>query len=345
MNALMKPIEQTVAERAANALSKAETEIQIKALVEESKPIVAVTDPASRAICHGSLMTLKNMRVLIQTRAKEGRDEAVKYSKAVISIEKELVALIEPEETRLAAIRDEWDSIKQREKEAAVAAEIARSAEIQRQIDGIRNWPLLASGKTSEVVHLMLISAQSFPVSDEVFQERIEEAKSVLGVSIAALTGILAERKAHEAAQEQLKRDQEELAQLRAADAERERVAKIETDRVAKEAHDKQVADARAHAEQIRKDREENDRIAEEQRQANAAEAGRIAAARETLEREQKALLDAQKKPEPVKTSVRTVERPTATQIVALVSQTYQVSTVMAAHWLRAIKIELEEAA
>jgi len=337
MNALMKPIEQTVAERAANALSKAETEIQIKALVEESKPIVAVTDPASRAICHGSLMTLKNMRVLIQTRAKEGRDEAVKYSKAVISIEKELVALIEPEETRLAAIRDEWDSIKQREKEAAVAAEIARSAEIQRQIDGIRNWPLLASGKTSEVVHLML--------SDEVFQERIEEAKSVLGVSIAALTGILAERKAHEAAQEQLKRDQEELAQLRAADAERERVAKIETDRVAKEAHDKQVADARAHAEQIRKDREENDRIAEEQRQANAAEAGRIAAARETLEREQKALLDAQKKPEPVKTSVRTVERPTATQIVALVSQTYQVSTVMAAHWLRAIKIELEEAA
>lgn len=265
MNALMKPIESmSVIERAANALNQAETEEQIKALVEESKPIVAVTDPASREVCHSSLMTLKNMRVLIQNRGKDGRDEAVKYSKAVIAIEKELVALITPEETRLAAIRDEWDTARDREKEARIQAEIARAAEIQRRIDGIRNWPIGATGQESLLVGQMLAQAQTYRIEEAVFQERCEEAKAVLGASIAALTGILAQRKAHEAEQEQLKRDQAELAQRRAADAERDRLAKIESDRIAQEAHDKRVAEAREHAEQIRKDRARNEAALQE---------------------------------------------------------------------------------
>lgn len=85
-------------------------------------------------------------------------------------------------------------------------------------------------------------------------------------------------------------------------------------------------------------------------RQETAAEALRQAelaakntADREQLEREQAAARKAaEPKPEPVKT--RIVERPSAAQLIALISGHYSVTPAMAEKWLRSIKWEREAA-
>lgn len=354
MSAQLIESRMSVVERASKALSKAEVEAEIKALVAQSKDIVAVTDSASREVCHASLMVLKNMRVQTQTAAKEGRDEAVKYSKAVIAIEKELVGLIEPEEARLAKIRDDWDAIKEREKQARIDAELARVAEIQRRIDGIRAWPVHASSQPSMLVGQMLAQAAGYVIEREVFAEFSDTASEVLLVSRAALAGILAQRKAHEAEQEQLKRDQEELAKLRAEAADRDRIArdtqakadaeaKVEWDRLEaiakteRDAEAQRLADERAENARIARERQADlDRQAEEQRTANAAEQARIAADRADLERQQEAIRKASEpKPKPRKA-------PTGAELVEVVSKHYGVTTKVALQWL--LKIDWTEA-
>jgi hypothetical protein len=281
MNALMKPIESmSVTERAANALNQAETEEQIKALVEESKPIVAVTDSASREVCHGSLMTLKNMRILIQNRAKDGRDEAVKYSKAVIAIEKELVALITPEETRLAAIRDEWDTAKEREKEAKIAAEIARVAAIQERIAELRGCQTLSPSSGSTLIMEHIHDLDAIPV-DSTFEEFEQQAHDAKIAALVRLKGILGAAVAHEAEQKKIIEERAELAKLREAEeqrqamaraeqAEKDRLAKIESDRSAKEADDKRKTEAREQRERLAK--EEADAKAQRDAAAKADE-------------------------------------------------------------------------
>lgn len=259
--------ELTVYERASNALNKAETQEQLRALALESKAITTVTDSASREVCHKSMMTLKNMRLLVQKRAKKGREEAQEYSKTVISIEKELVALIELEETRLAGIRDEWDSIKEREKEAAIQAEIARVAQIQRFVDGIRQWPVLAAGKPSTLVDQMLQTATDYEITEEVFQERTEEAKTVLIASTAALQGIHTTAVAQEAEAERIRLGMLELAQMKAKAAEEERLAQVKRDEQV--AADKIKHDAIV-AEQAEANRVERERIAQEEAEARA---------------------------------------------------------------------------
>lgn len=401
MNAQLIPIESmSVAERAANALSREETETEIKALVEKSKPIVAVTDSASREVCHDSLMTLKNMRVLIEKRAKAGREEAVSYSKAVIAIEKDLVKLISPEETRLAILRDEWDSAKQREKEAAILREISRVAAIQERIAELRGCQTLSpsSGSTLILEHIQDLDA--IPV-DSTFEEFEQSAHDAKIAALVRLKGILGAAMAHEAEQAKIVAERAELAKLREAEeqrqaaardeqAEKDRLALIESDRLAREAkdkrdaealeqaeanrkereriakedadakairaaEDKRLADVRAQqeaadkaardavAERLRMDREENERKAAE-RQAELdkqAEAQRVEAKR--LADQQAALTEAQK-PKPEQVKVRTVERPSAAQIVACVASHYSVSAAMATKWLVATKIELEAA-
>lgn len=63
---------------------------------------------------------LKKARVDITKQGKEMRDEANKFAKDVIAREKELVAIIEPEELRLEAIEDEVKEQKLKEERIAL---------------------------------------------------------------------------------------------------------------------------------------------------------------------------------------------------------------------------------
>lgn len=316
----------SVAERAANALSREETEAEILALVGKSKPIVAVTDNASREVCHTSLMELVDLRVLISKRGKAGREEANQYSKAVIAIEKDLIALLTPEEQRLAKLRDDFDAAKKAAKEAEIQKELLRQKSHRENVAELQNWCLvLTPSSGSECISEWMLDLESLVVDDsyEEFQEQAEGAKAA---SMARLTALRDAALAHEEAQRKLESDRAELAKLKAEETERQRIAAeerakqeaiVKAEREAeakKEAEVRDVEQRRLAAERLKNEREAAERKAEldrleaevkaardaeearleAERQANAAEAARLAAEREVLAREAEELRKSQ---------------------------------------------------
>lgn len=86
---------------------------ELTAVVETTKNIVAtdLEDPTQLATVKENRIVLKKARVRIEKAGLAARDEANKFSKAVIAYEKKLVAVIEPEEDRLAAIEEEAEKL------------------------------------------------------------------------------------------------------------------------------------------------------------------------------------------------------------------------------------------
>lgn len=85
------------------------TVAELTKLVEATKDIKAddLENPAQLSIVRENRISLKNARVRIEKKGKELREEAVKFQKDVIAKEKELIAIIEPEELRLKGIEEE----------------------------------------------------------------------------------------------------------------------------------------------------------------------------------------------------------------------------------------------
>lgn len=264
----------TPVERARTALASIETEAKLKELAKASETILTITNPDGREQCHSALMSLVKMRTHINKTRKNACEDAIAFRDAAIAEEKRLVGIISPEEARLAGIRDTWDARIEAEKQARIDAEIARGAEIQRLIDGIRNWPVNAAGKPSALVNQMLQSATDYRIEDEVFQERTEDAKTILIASTAALQGIYQERLTHEAAQLKLEEDRKELVRLKAEEAERQKIAreaqaKADADaQVKRDAEAKIQADARAAQDAIDKANRERNEMALQEIQA-----------------------------------------------------------------------------
>jgi len=297
----------SVTEEAAHALNREEAEAEIKKLVGESRDIVAVIDTASRGVCHDSMMVLKNMRITVEKRAKAGRDRAVQYSKAVIQIEKELIAMVEPEEKRLAALRDAFDTIKERERQAKVEAELKRQADIQARIAELRGCQTLSPTNGSVLIAEHIADLEAIPV-DESFDEFRQSADDAKTAALARLRALHAAAVAHEAEQARIIAERAELAALRAAQEERDRQARaeqarkdadaqVERDRLAAIAQAERLENERIARESLRLERE---RIAAEEveairlrgiEQAKQVEAARAHAqelrqAREALEAE-----------------------------------------------------------
>lgn len=89
------------------------TVAELNKMVEATKGITAtdLTDKNQLETVRTNRIALKNARVKIEKRGKELREDALKFQKAVIAKEKELVGIIAPEEDRLAAIEDEAKQI------------------------------------------------------------------------------------------------------------------------------------------------------------------------------------------------------------------------------------------
>lgn len=244
--AIIPPKPLTVIERAAAVFAAIPSEEDLRELAKKSLTITEITNEAGKDQCHASRMVLKNTRLEIERVGEEGREDAVQTSKAIIARQKALIGITKPEEERLAAIQKAWDDRIVAEKEAKIQAEIARVAEIQRRLDWMRDRPVKAAGKSSADVLQMIETLDAYQVDESIFQERLDDAKAILEVSRAALRGLHAAALQAEAKAEQLKRDQEELAKLRAAEEERQRIATAE--RVKQEAADKAKRDAEAKA-------------------------------------------------------------------------------------------------
>lgn len=228
----------TVQDRAALAMGSSKTEQDLKALAVKNVSIVAIVDRAGREQAHGAAMELKRARTAIASTAKTARDDATKFSRAVIDEEKRLIAIIEPEEVRILSLRDAWDSEQARIKEEAERIERQRITAIHERIGSITAYHALAlECRTADRVHILLEKMEAAWVAfdhETDFAEFGAEAQSAYIATSASLAAIIEQKRIEDA----------ERAAVKAAQA--AEAARLAEERAATEAAAKKLADERA---------------------------------------------------------------------------------------------------
>jgi hypothetical protein len=274
-------------ERAKQVLSFDETKAKLAELAVQSERIVEITNPAGYHEAQRARVELKSTRVDIQKRGKAAREDATAYSKAVIEAEKELIAVIEPEESRLQALQDAWDAAREAERQAKIDAERERVDTIQKRIAAIRALPAVAGRGSSQIEETLSIAEAD--IGDD-FQEFTESAKAAQAEAIETLRGMIDAAKASEEAErvriaeeharaESMRIESERLAAER-AELERLRAEQDERERIERAARDAELAAERAKieaeraelraAQEAQRKAEEDARLAEIERQREA---------------------------------------------------------------------------
>lgn len=238
----------TVPQRAVAALGEAANEAKLRKLVKASANILAVTNWDGREEAHRAGMVLLKTRTSIRATGKAARDDATKFSKAVIAKEDELVGLIEPEEIRLLGLRDGWDQKIADEKAAKIKAERERVELIAEYIAGIREdeTDAIRICKTAAEVRDTLAYSEKREITEAIYQEHFAEAMEIHAAVLASIRAILAERETQEAAalaaEEARKAEAERIAAEKAELARQQAAAAIVAAEQAAEA--KRLADA-----------------------------------------------------------------------------------------------------
>jgi hypothetical protein len=280
----------TVQANAAVALGSSKVEAELIELAGKSKSIVAITNKDGRAECHQAAMTAKEARINVEKAGKSAREDATAFSKAVISEEARLVALIKPEETRLIELRDGWDAKVKAEKEAAEELERQRIAAIKARIAEfglmVSDAAMLeAYGAEQELVVALAVEI------DDSFAEFYGDAVEAKASAVAKLREIVAAKTAAEALAAKVKAEQEAEAARLAAERERMADERAELDRQQAEqraAEAKRQAEERARLDaeraELDRQRREIEAAQAEQRRMDAArkEAEQLAAANQT---------------------------------------------------------------
>ncbi|MEX3972222.1 hypothetical protein [Paraburkholderia caribensis] len=304
--------ELTVVERAALALGTSEREAKLAELVKQSATIVEIKNNAARDQAHGAAMVLRTTRVEIEKAGKAAREDATAFSKAVIAEEKRLLAITQPEETRLLELRDAWDERIAAEKRAKVEAEARRIATIRDRIDGIRSWVPTMASQSSTALDDAIKTMVAMPIDVEHFAEMTGDAEMARGETLEKLRAMQAaavdreteaRRVAEEAARLAAERSAFEEEQRRAAAARAEQERKDAEARAAREVEERKQREAEEAARREQQAREDAERRAklEAEEQRLAAERAEMArrqaeldrAEQEAREREEAALREA----------------------------------------------------
>lgn len=244
-------------QRAALALNATQTEKDLIVLATKHAGITEIKDKAGREQAHGAAMELMRARTAIKKVADEARDDAKKFNAAVIAVEKRLTAIVEPEETRLKALRDAWDTEQERIKAEKAEAERQRILKITERIAAIKAYASTVMGcRTAERANDLLCKLHAVDMAgfDE-FEAEAARAHLDAITAVSQQRDVLVEREAEAA---RLKAEREELArqqaEARRQAEEREAAQKAEADRLEAE-----------RAELARKQQEAADEIARQQ--------------------------------------------------------------------------------
>jgi hypothetical protein len=245
------------AERAALVLNSTKTEADLKQLAESLKAITLVNSPAGREQAHALAMTARTARTTIEKAGKAARDDATKFSKAVIAEEDRLIEIIQPEETRVLGLRNAWDAAEAARKEAEARAERERIERHHAVINQIMSYPGLAREcRTAAMALQILEKLTAIDISGlEEFKESAHNAK------IAAdelINDIIEAKQTAEAEQARIKAEQEAEAARLAAERERLEAERAEAARVQAE----QQAELLAQQARMKAQQEELDRQA-----------------------------------------------------------------------------------
>lgn len=232
------PVEQ----RAALALNSTKTEEHLKELATKHKDITVIKNKAGRDQAHGAAMELLKARTAIKDVAKTARDDATKFSKAVIAEENRLIEIISAEETRLFAVRDAWDAEQERIRQEKVLAEQQRVERINAAIASIAAIPTNLANAKADVISAAIAELESVSIVEEFYEEFTEKAVYIRSEALQAMNSLYAAAAEREA---EAKRIAEESARLAAERAELDRQrAEIEQQR-----REQEEANARAAAE------------------------------------------------------------------------------------------------
>lgn len=89
---------------------------KLNALIAETSKITAIdlSDDTQIALVKQYRIELRDHRVAIEKKGKSLREDAIKYQKNVLTEERSLISIIDPEEKRLKAIEEEAALIKER---------------------------------------------------------------------------------------------------------------------------------------------------------------------------------------------------------------------------------------
>jgi hypothetical protein len=245
----------TLQTRAALALNSTNTELDLRAMAIKNVTITQVIDKVSRQQCHSAAMELKTARTTIAKVSKDAREDATAFQKAIIAEEKRLIAIVEPEETRLIGLRDDFDAVQERIKREEEARERARVTAIHERIAEIRSFSSLASQcRTSVRIAELLAKLEAFDLDG--FEEFSQEAATVHAATVSGVKFLLEEKSSEEIERANLKAEAEALAAQLAADrAEQAKAAAVlAADRAAFEKEKAEVAAAKAAAAQAIED-------------------------------------------------------------------------------------------
>lgn len=324
--------------RAAVALKSSQTEIDLRALAIKNVNITQVIDKPGREQAHGAAMEIKRSRVSIEKIAKEARDDATKFSKAVITEEKRLIAIIEPEEVRLLGLRDGWDAEQERIRCEKEEAERRRVQALHNRIDEIKGYVTLAlECRTSARVKELIDEVATFKLDN--FDEFSEDVAVIHAGVLKRMEEISDAKIEEEKERARAKAEQEAAAEALRIEREAFAVAQAEAKRIA----DQNAAKVRAEAEAMAAQRAVFETEQEASRQALVAEAKRIADERAALDAvKTKAVEIAQPATAPLKTSA---SRPTDSEIIEVLSLHYRVHESKVVEWLLDMDIEAASAA
>jgi hypothetical protein len=339
--------ELTVTQRAIVALGQAGREDDLKALASRTTSIKTITNKAGYDQVHASRMALKGVRLDLQRLGKAARDDATKFSKAVIAEENRLISLVEVEEKRLEAIQWKYDADIEAAKQAAIDAENRRVAELTERVEELRGPHYLTASSGSVLIAHHISDLEAIPV-DGSFQELRQQAFDAKAGGLARLRELHTAAVAHETEQARIKAEREELARLRKAEEERQAAERARLAEEEREARAAREAEAAKQAEELRKQREaqeaETTRIRAEQEAAARAERERIAEENKRLAAEradfQRQQDEARRKREEEERQaaeqarVAAIRRPKDAEIVAVLAKHYRAPETKVIEWL-----------
>lgn len=264
--------------RAEIALKTDSIEPELLELAKASADIVTVVDVDGRAQAHRIAMVLRGKRTDITNTGKQAREDATKFSSAVIAEEKRLIAIIKPEEDRVLALRDAYDAEQARIEAEHVAKERARMEAHELAILAIYRIPVDMATKSAAEV-LACHNSCDDTVCGEEWEEYRTRAAAAYAEVVDNLGGMMRAKKAEEEAA---------LAAEALREAERLRVAE-EAAALAKQRAE-QEAEAARLAEQQAEMQRQREAMAKEAADIEAARVARIA----EEEAQRKAVADAQ---------------------------------------------------
>ena len=201
----------TAEQRAARELAFDATKARLITLAGETGSLVHVDTDDNLAAAKAARARLQKARTTIEKTGKAARDDANKFSKAVIAKERELLAVIKPEEDRLADLVDAEERRREDAARELREAEQRRVEALQKAFARIRSLPGVAMAPTLDLagVDRLIDEAQAVVNDQSEFPEDMQAAARYEGqVALAAL-------KAERDRRVQVEADRAELERLR----------------------------------------------------------------------------------------------------------------------------------